>query len=443
MGDFKSKFHVYIIGAGIVGLSGGIFLRRHGFQVTIVEKDIELQTIGAGIQLHPNALRVLQDLDVYDSLRAKSIVVQAIVLKDYVTGETLHAQDLTGVESQYGVPVLTVHRAHVRQILYDKAIEMGVHVHFGCAINARDIDLGGGRVDLRGPDGAPKSISADLFIGADGANSTMREAIMGSKREVIPHGKVVLRIVIEEELLKARDNLWSLVEDPKIVVWLGPESQAVTYSLGGVFNIAITRPGSLDPVDAFFGPKPVDLDHFRTELSAEGWDARLCELVSLGKGCQQWMLFQPEIDGEQAPWRDVGGKFCIVGDAAHQTLPYLAQGAAMGLESISVLACLLGSAQSQHEVKDLLGIFEHVRKVRTAHVIRAGLKNGAMWQLANGPLKDERDRVLLSETPTPGFPNLLADPFFQSWLWDFDASSTAGKAREMFLSSSPVERELV
>jgi salicylate hydroxylase len=114
----------------------------------------------------------------------------------------------------------------------------------------------------------------------------------------------------------------------------------------------------------------------------------------------------------------------------------------MGLESISVLACLLGTAHSQHEVKDVLRIYQHLRKARTGHVIRAGLKNGAMWQLANGPLKDERDRVL-SETPTPGFPNLLADPFFQSWLWDFDASKTAGRGREMFLSSNPAGRGIL
>ena len=115
----------------------------------------------------------------------------------------------------------------------------------------------------------------------------------------------------------------------------------------------------------------------------------------------------------------------------------------MGLESISVLARLLGTARSRNQLKDRLGIYQHLRKVRTGHVTRAGLKNGAIWQLADGPLKDERNRVLLSEIPTPGFPNLLADPFFQSWLWNFDASSAADKACEMLVSLSSGGRDLV
>lgn len=100
----------------------------------------------------------------------------------------------------------------------------------------------------------------------------------------------------------------------------------------------------------------------------------------------------------------------------------------MGLESMSVLARLLGTAQSRDQVSGRLEVYQHLRKARTGHVTRAGLKNGAIWQLPNGPLKDERDRILLSETPTAGFPNLLADPIFQSWLWDFDAIKVADEA---------------
>ncbi|KUI59747.1 3-hydroxybenzoate 6-hydroxylase [Cytospora mali] len=430
MATFQSGFHICIVGAGIVGLAGGILLRRHGFKVTIIEKDATLHTIGAGIQLHPNALRVLQELGVYDNVRSKSILTDAIILKEYATGKTMHTQDLLEAEKEYGAPVLTVHRPHLRQVLYDEALASGVEFRFGFTIKAGSNDLEKGILTLRGESGAIESLQADLFIGADGANSAMREAVTGRKLEAIPHGKVVHRIVIDEARIRERPNLRYLVEKPNIIVWMGPQSQAITYSLGGMFNIAFTRPWSLDPADAFFGPQVVDLGAFQADLAAESWDPQLRELISLGSDCLRWMFFEPKIDDEKTPWVDATARFCLVGDSAHQTLPYLAQGAAMGLESVSVLATLLAKASHGKQVRDSLELYQRLRKERTGHIIRASLKNGEIWQLPNGPLKDERDRVFLHETPSAGFPNLLADPFFQSWLWGFDAHKTADEAWE-------------
>ncbi|KAF3766661.1 FAD/NAD(P)-binding domain-containing protein [Cryphonectria parasitica EP155] len=437
MALLQSEFRICIIGAGIVGLAGGILLSRHGFQVTIVEKDPGLQTVGAGIQLHPNALRVLQDLGVYDDVKAESVLTPTIMFKDYATGRTLHAQDVRGAEERYGAPVLTVHRAHLRQALYDQALAAGVHFEFGIVAQAGGVDLAGGAITLHAADGGPsKVVSADLFVGADGGTSAVREAFTGRKLSLVPHGKVVHRIVLDEALIRARPNLRHLVDAPNIIVWAGPASMAVTYSLAGRFNIAFTRPGSLDPADAFFRPEPVDLDGFLAELAVEGWDPEVLELIGLASDCMRWMFFEPLIDNETVPWVDAGARFCIVGDAAHQTLPYLAQGAAMGLESISVLAQLLSKAHSREQVRDCLDVYQRLRKERTGHVNRAGLKNGAIWQMPDGPLRDERNRVLLNETPSVGFPNPLADPFFQVWLWGFDAPTAANEAWELHMRRS-------
>lgn len=279
--------------------------------------------IGAGVQLHPNALRVLQDLDVYGNVVGKSVLAPAIILKDYATGKTLHKQDLCEIEEAYGTPVLTVHRAHLRQILHDKAVAVGVQFEFGFIVKADAADLARGTVSLHA-DGRPsKSVSADLFVGADGANSALRQTLTGRKAEAVPHGKMVYRIVIDEKLVREQESLRHLVDKPNIIVWMGPNSQAVTYSLAGDFNIAITRPSSLDPAHVFFGQQAVDLKDFQAELAAEGWDLEVCELVGLGEECKRWMFFQPQIDDEKSPWVDNGARFCIIGDAAHRTLPYL------------------------------------------------------------------------------------------------------------------------
>ncbi|KAI9898873.1 hypothetical protein N3K66_005334 [Trichothecium roseum] len=238
---------------------------------------------------------------------------------------------------------------------------------------------------------------------------------MGRKRELVPHGTVVHRITIDESLIRDAPNLRHLVaeDDPNTVVWLGPGSQAVTYSLDGIFNIAFTRPwrpatkGGGDDDDApFYGP-------------------------------QRRMFFEPEIDGEETPWvRGVARFFCLVGDAAHQTLPYLAQGAAMGLESSSVLSHLLGRARrnDRGQIRAALGVYERMSKERSGWIIRASLENGRVWQLPDGPAQEERGRQLLAGGEGPGFPNMLADPDFREWLWGFDAAKAAGEAWEAYLS---------
>lgn len=106
----------------------------------------------------------------------------------------------------------------------------------------------------------------------------------------------------------------------------------------------------------------------------------------------------------------------------------------MGLESASVLSHLLGRAR-KHErgrIRAALGVYERPSKERTGRIISASLENGRVWQLPDGPAQEERDRQLLEggERPGAGFPNMLADPAFQQWLWGFDAAKAAGEAWE-------------
>jgi salicylate hydroxylase len=258
----------------------------------------------------------LQDIGVYEKIKEKSVCIASIDLKQYATGRTLHSLDLLPLQDKYGAPVIAVHRALLRQVLYDEALACGADVRLGTAIKMEASDLEAGVLRINGTE----SLAADLFIGADGANSVVREVITGRKPKLIPHGFVVYRIVIDESLIQARPTLRHLIHEPKIKVWLGPESQAVAYSLDGLFNIAFTRPWSDDP---FYTPQKADLETFMAELVAEDWDTQLRELIGLATETHRWMFVEPEIDDEKTPWVDESGKFCIVGDAAHQTLPYL------------------------------------------------------------------------------------------------------------------------
>ncbi|GAW27305.1 putative salicylate hydroxylase [Rosellinia necatrix] len=358
-------------------------------------------------------------------MAANSITPDAIILKAYKTGQVLHRQDLKEAAKKYSAPFLTLHRATLRQVLYDEAIDRGVTIRHGIKIDVTGVDLAAGNLKLAD---TSETIHADLFIGADGGESVVRTALLGHKPKPVPHGKIVHRILIQEKDILARPHLRYLLEQPNVIVWLGPECEAVTYGLDGVFNVAFTWPYSKDPEDIFFGAQTVDLDEFRTQLV--DWEPDLREILSLGTSALRWQFFEPVADDDNAAWVDGTGKFCIVGDAAHRGLPYLGQGAAAGVESVSTLAQLLGKARNQDEVREGLGIYQRLRKERTGHVIRATLKTGELWQMADGPLKDERDRQFLHETPTVGYPNPLADPFFQEWLWGFDATKTSDEAWE-------------
>jgi len=417
--------HVCIIGGGPVGLISSILFRRHGFRVTVLEKNPTREEVGAGIQLHPNAVRVLQNVGVFERVRKTAIVLPHLLLKAYKTGETLWDQDFIADTKRYGAPLIALQRTSLQACLYEEALAQGVEIRHGVHVKPADVDLENGVLRLS----SGEVLHADLYVGADGGRSAVREALTGRAPQPVPHGRVVMRILIEEKEMLARPNLRHYAEDGNMVVWLGPDCQVVTYLLDGTFNIALTWPWSKNPADAFMKPQPVDIDAFRSGLV--GWHPDLLEMLSLTSGVFQWMLFEPTIDGDEVPWVDNNSRFVLAGDSAHQSLPYLGQGLAIGCESAALLAALLGKAKTSDQVRDGLAIYERMRKERTGLMIRATLRQGRLTQMADGPLQEARDRELReSPLPTAGCPNMMSDPFFQRWMWGFDAEKAADEAWE-------------
>ncbi|KAI0152980.1 FAD binding domain-containing protein [Xylariaceae sp. FL1272] len=421
-----SPFHICIVGGGIVGLTGSILFRLQGFRVTVLEKDEKLRDVGAGIQLQPNAVRILEAIGVYEKIKPKSVVPALMIIKTYKTGQVLHAQQLHDSTEKYGAPLITLHRAHLCAALYERAVSLGVTIRHGIKIETGNIDMEIGIIKIINSVNSSEIIRADLFVGADGVQSVVRDVLTGRKAKALPHGKIVQRILIPEHKIIALPGLSKLIEDPNIIIWLGPECEAVTYGLDGMFNVSFTWPWSSDTDSIFFGPQPVEIGDFLGKLG--NWDSQLREILSLATDCVRFMLFEPEVDGPTTPWIDPSGKFCIVGDAAHRSLPYIGKGAAMGIESVAILSHLLAQSIGEDRINRSLQIYQLLRKDRTAHVCRATLKTGMIWQMPDGPLQNERDRQFLCETPTIGYPNPLEDPFFQEWLWGFDVATAVREA---------------
>ncbi|KAL2037776.1 hypothetical protein N7G274_009501 [Stereocaulon virgatum] len=414
MTSFKRKFHVVVVGAGLAGLATAILLCKAGYKVTVLEQDAELREIGAGIQLPTNANKVLIEMGILDKILEQAVQPRAVMLYSYQSGTVLSTLGLDPyVQDTYGVPHLVMHRADLRQILFDEAEAQDVCVHLATKIIPAQIDAVNGSIVLM----TGEVIMADLIIGADGGSSRCRQLLLQEPQMSRTSARIGNRIVIKSEVMLQDQLLRDLVSTPSIHVWMGPECLAVCYLLKGAFNITLTHPPNEDE-EIFLGPRPVDVVEMRSRFSK--WDPRIRALLEKADAFQKWMFFEPQ---EIQTWVHPSGKLTLIGDAAHETLPYLAQGAAMCFESASTLANLLAKAKQPSQILGLLGLYNSARQSRTNHVRRASKRMEDVWHLPNGALQVDRDRRLMNEIPTAGYPNMLADPFFQAWLWGFDAKA--------------------
>jgi salicylate hydroxylase len=245
-------------------------------------------------------------------VEAVAVRPRDFILRSYRDGKILSKQNLVPfAEETYSSPYLHIHRADFHKILVEEARRLGVDIKLGCVVTG---------VDFRKPavlvEGQPE-FRADVVIGADGLNSVCREALLGHPDPPRPTGDLAYRILVKVEDMKKHPELADLVENPAINFWMGPDGHAVCYLLkgGGVYNIVLLRP---DNMPELVDTAPADLEEMREFF--EGWDLRLKTLLGLVREASKWRLQTSE---EMAQWTHPSGKFVLLGDACHATLPYL------------------------------------------------------------------------------------------------------------------------
>jgi len=324
-------------------------------------------------------------------------------------------------EEQYGAPYLHVHRADFHRILTEEAIRLGVEIHLDSTV------IG---VDFQKPSVFVKGKSefvVDVVIGADGLKSVCRKLLLG--RQDPPHltGDLAYRIIVKADDMRNHAELRALVEKPCINYWMGPDSHAVCYLLqgGSLYNIVLIRP---DNLPGMVNKARADLQEMRDFF--KNWDPRLRALLDLVQETSKWRLQNSE---EMLTWSHPNGRFVLLGDACHATLPYLAQGAAQAVEDGAVLGALFEKVQEKSQLPDLLLIYEAIRKARTTQVVKGSTSLRDIFHMNDGPQQQERDRQLLEQEPFEGFPNRWADPVFQSFLFGYDAYVEAYRAWRTYL----------
>jgi salicylate hydroxylase len=359
-----------IAGGGIGGLATALALARRGFPVQVLERAPGFSEIGAGLQLSPNAVRVLDRLGLGERLRAIGDAPGALRLHDLAGGRAIAAMPLgPAAAARWGEAYLTLHRADLHALLAEAARAAGVVVTSGAVVSGVELGDDSAAVQIAG---RAMPILGRALIGADGIESTVR-ATLGDD------AAARVKTVAWRALLPA-EALPGPLCGGDIVAWLGASGHVVAYPLRGgrLVNIvaaaAATGAGTPD-------------DHRRRELDAllDGAVAPLRAALGAAEGWARWPL------AERPPARAGHGPATLVGDAAHPLLPHLAQGAAMAIEDGFVLALRL--AARPDDPATAFRRYEQARAARIARVAAEAARAGRLFALPR-PAADARDATL-------------------------------------------------
>ena len=368
---------VLVVGGGIGGLTTALCCARRGASVRVLEQAAAYGEIGAGIQLAPNATRILDGLGLLDGVRAVGVLPRRLVLADAVTGRELTHLPLEDFPDRYGGPYVVMHRHDLLTMLVAACEGAGVSLETGAAVAGAEDR--GDRAVARCHDG--REFAGRALLAADGLNSALRP--MFDDGEPLFSGYVAYRGAVPMERVRRHADLRD------VVAWVGPSLHLVQYPLraGELYNqVAVFHSGAWERGEAEWGT-PAELDAAFARASDHVRESTLL----LGRDHRWPMYDRPPID----TW--VRGRIALLGDAAHPMLQYLAQGACQAIEDADRVARELAAGDP---VAALLR-YQDLRAPRTARVQRTARTWGEIWHV-DGVGALLRDTLLAGRDPSDG-----------------------------------------
>ncbi len=354
---------ILIAGSGIAGLSLGLALSHKGVASRLLERRAELSEAGAGIQLGPNAMHVLQRLGVAGRLEPLAGKPDAIDVHDGASGRRLTRFPLgADIETRFHAPYRLAHRSDLQASLLAAArarpdIEIATGFKVG---DWRETDRG---VVVTAADG--RTTEGDMLVGADGLWSTVRRGI--HPNHPLPYaGKMAARTVIPaagvgERFARAVTG-----------VWLAPDAHVVHYPVRAGADIAVVViVDEATPREGWGGA----ISSTSVEARLIGFAPELLEFLARGVEWRAWSLYDPP---SLPTWSK--GRACLIGDAAHPILPFFAQGGGMAIEDAETLAALI--ARSPDAPARAFARFEGLRRARVLRVQDASRANGKTFHLS-------------------------------------------------------------
>ncbi|KAA8909281.1 FAD dependent oxidoreductase [Sphaerosporella brunnea] len=407
MSQPSCRLNIIIVGAGLGGLGAAISLLRSGHSVLLLEAAQQISEIGAGIQCHPNAVRILRHWGLEAALRPYITRPECVNLLSW-RGELLSSLPFGDAEQEWGAPFWDLRRSCLQKVLLQQAEALGARVR--CAARVVGfLEAGGVLLD------GGETLAADLVVGADGIYSKTREALLGRADPPRRTGDLAYRLLLDTQAMMADPDLAEMVKRPQVNYWLGPQKHAVTYALRGgtQLNIVLLVPDDMPDTTTV---TPGNIDEMRAHYA--GWDPRITKLLGFADSVHKWKLCIS--NGGVDSWSNAQATFVLLGDAVHAALPYLGSGAGMALEDAAFLGLVLGKIRNKAEVKTALKVYERARRNRTDRIIARGNVQQHLYHLPDGPEQQERDRrVRLHPTPD-GEAMAWRDPGFAPFLLAYD-----------------------
>ena len=358
---------IIIAGAGIGGLTAALALAQRGFRIVLLEASERLEETGAGIQLSPNAMRVLSALGLDERLKGDVVAPAAIEVR------TSRGRSLTRLPlgekaaERYGVPYWTIHRGDLQAGLVE-AVRGNPDIELKLGTRVEDFVVHSNGVTAACRRGL---VAADeqgiALVGADGLWSAIRRRLGHEQRPEFRR-RTAWRALIPAERVSPE------LREPIVRLWLGRDAHLVHYPVkaGSVINVVAIVGDRWDKPGWSAGAEREEL---LARFPRRGWAEQARELIALPEHWLKWALY------DLAPLKHWGkGPVTLLGDAAHPMLPFMAQGAAMAIEDAAVLAASAGRLPD--DLPTAMRHYERARRRRVARAQRAARRNSRIYHLA-------------------------------------------------------------
>ncbi|KAI1769502.1 FAD/NAD(P)-binding domain-containing protein [Hypoxylon sp. FL1150] len=441
MSDFRD-LRISVIGAGMGGLACALAFAKKGFKhVDVYETASNLGFVGAGIQLAPNMVRILDRWGCWDSIAAEATNITSSSIREGATNRELVHVEMPDIAEKYGYPHCTGHRASLAGGLYEGCKkESAVTFHFSSSLVG---------VTSFGPDktvftvqprnGEAYEVETDVLLGADGIKSAVRTSLLRAldiSADVEDTGQAAYRIMLNRSQMEHDPELLELLDADCALRWIGEKRHIVAYPISNktIYNISTCQP------DVNFAAAPG-----ATYTTRGSKPAMLKVYADFGPTVQKMLNMVPE--GEVCEWKLrshapldtwVLGAVALVGDACHPTLPHLSQGAAMAIEDAAVLAEVVsrtpGSGSDRVALSKAIKVYELLRKDRTTLLVDLAASSARTLHLGEGKAKEERDKAFLNakKRGTP-IPDKWASPEVQHMIYSYDCvKDTTEKFDELY-----------
>ena len=394
---------IIVAGAGIGGLTASLTLAAKGFRVVVLEKAERLEEAGAGLQLSPNASRILVELGLQPRLAARAVTPESVnVMSAREGGEIARLPLGEAACFRAGAPYWVVHRADLQSALQAHVNDHpDIDLRLGWQFDDVTAHVKGLTVVQRSGNARRQELAVAL-IGADGIWSSVRHHLFP---EVQPQfsGLIAWRGTLDATALPREYT------SPRVQLWMGPDAHLVAYPISGgrQINVVAVVPGTWNRPG---WSAPGEANDIKGPFASSRWPATARMLIGAVDGWRKWALFTVPDDCE---WSK--GAVALLGDAVHAMLPFAAQGAAMAIEDAAVLANVLSESPGENiaAIPAALKRYGRLRRVRVLRVLRAAQRQGRIYHLT-GPLALARDLTIKAMGPK----RVLAR---QDWIYDWRA----------------------